>query len=87
MHSLFDRLHHAAIEMAESYLKDQKRLIACAALLNGEYGHKGLYIGVPAIIGSKGLEKIVEIKLTNEEKQALDLSASRVKELVAALPA
>ena len=77
----------AAIEMAESYLKDQKRLLACAALLNGQYGHKGLYIGVPAIIGSKGIEKIIEVTLSAEEKQALDLSASRVKELVSALPA
>lgn len=77
----------AAIEMAESYLKDQKRLVACAAMLNGEYGLKGIYMGVPAVIGSKGIEKIVEIELTAGEKQALDVSASRVKELVAALPA
>ncbi len=77
----------AAIEMAESYLKDQKRVLACAALLNGEYGHQGIYMGVPVVIGSKGIEKIIEIEISGEEKAALDVSASRVKELVAALPA
>ena len=77
----------AAIEMAEAFLKDQKRVLACAALLNGEYGYKGLYMGVPAVIGAKGIERIIEIELTAAEKQALDVSASRVKELVEALPA
>jgi len=77
----------AAIEMAESYLKDQKRLVACAAMLSGEYGFEGIYMGVPVIIGSKGVERIVEIQLTPAEKDALAVSASRVKELVQALPA
>ena len=76
----------AAIEMAESYLKDQKRVLACAAKLSGQYGHKDLYIGVPAVIGKGGIEKIIEIELSSEEKSALDVSAGRVKELVAALP-
>ncbi len=76
----------AAIEMAESYLKDQKKLLACAALLKGEYGVDGLYIGVPVVIGKNGVERVVEIKLTAEEKKALDVSAGKVKELVEALP-
>ncbi len=75
-----------AIEMAESYLKDQKKLLACAALLSGQYGHSGIYLGVPAIIGAGGIERIVELKLTSEEQEALSVSASRVRELVAALP-
>jgi malate dehydrogenase len=77
----------AAIEMAESYLRDQKRLLACAAMLNGEYGFKGLYMGVPTVIGKAGVEKIVEMELSATEKEALAVSASRVQELVAALPA
>ncbi|MFN8389249.1 MAG: malate dehydrogenase [Bdellovibrionota bacterium] len=77
----------AAIEMAESYLKDQKRVLACAAKLTGQYGHKDLYMGVPAIIGRGGIEKIIDIELSTDEKAALDVSASRVKELVSALPA
>jgi len=77
----------SAIEMAESYLYDQKKVLACAAHLNGEYGHKGFYLGVPVVIGSKGVEKVIEIELSSAEKEALDVSASHVKELVAALPA
>jgi malate dehydrogenase len=76
----------AAIEMAESYLKDQKKLLPCAAYLRGEYGYKDLYIGVPVIIGAKGVEQIVEIELNSDEKKALDISAGKVKELVSALP-
>src|SRR5574339_546654 len=53
----------SAIAMAESYLRDKKRVLPCAAMLNGEYGVKGLYVGVPVIIGAGGIEKIVEIKL------------------------
>ena len=59
----------SAIAMAESYLKDSKRVLSCAAYLNGEYGVKGLYVGVPVIIGCKGIEKIVELKLTSLEKK------------------
>lgn len=76
----------AAIEMAESYLKDQKRVLPCAALLRGEYGVDNFYIGVPAVIGGEGVEKIIEIDLTAAEKEALAVSASRVRELVQALP-
>ena len=76
----------SAIEMAESYLKDQKKLIPCAALLNGEYGHEGIYMGVPVVIGAGGVEKIVEIALKPEEKEALDISAQKVKDLGASLP-
>lgn len=76
----------AAIEMAESYLKDQKKLLPSAAYLSGEYGYEGLYMGVPVIIGAGGVEKIVEIKLADKEKADLDTSAGRVRELVEALP-
>jgi malate dehydrogenase len=64
----------SAIVMAESYLKDKKRVLPCAARLNGEYGIKGLYIGVPVIIGAKGVEKIVEIKLNAEEQKMFEHS-------------
>jgi malate dehydrogenase len=73
-----------AVAMAESYLKDQKRLLACAALTKGEYGYKDLYIGVPCVIGGKGVERIVEIDLTAEEKAMLENSAAAVRELVEA---
>ena len=72
----------SAIEMAESYLKDKKRLLPCAAQLNGQYGVKGLYVGVPVVIGAGGVEKIVEISLTAEEKTMFDKSVDAVKGLV-----
>lgn len=72
----------SAIQMAESYLKDQKRVLPCAAMLNGEYGVKGLYIGVPVLIGAGGVEKIVEINLNKSEQAAFDKSVDAVKELV-----
>ena len=72
----------AATEMVEAILKDKKKILPCAAYLDGEYGIKGLYVGVPVKLGSKGIEQIVEIKLTPEEKAALDKSAASVKELV-----
>ncbi len=75
----------SAIQMAESYLKDQKRVLACAALLNGEYGVKGIYMGVPVIIGAGGVEKILEFELSDAEKEALAVSAGKVEELVASL--
>jgi malate dehydrogenase len=74
----------AAIAMAESYLKDQKRLLPAAALCDGEYGFKNLYIGVPVIIGAAGVERIVEIELTAEERAHLDKSAGAVRELLEA---
>ena len=67
--------------MAESYLKNLKKQLPCAAYLDGQYGVKNLYAGVPVIIGNKGIEKIVEINLSNEEKQNFDYSINAVKEL------
>ncbi|HKY63744.1 MAG TPA: malate dehydrogenase [bacterium] len=72
----------AAIEMAESYLKDQKRVLACAAYLKGEYGIEGYYMGVPVVIGQGGVEKVIEAKLNAEEKKALLGSFEHVKTLV-----
>lgn len=72
----------AAIQMAESYLKDKKRVLPCAAYLNGQYGVKGLYVGVPVVIGAKGIERIVEIKLDAEEKRQFNHSVKAVKGLV-----
>ncbi len=71
----------SAIAMAESYLKDKKRVLPCAAYLNGEYGVKGLYVGVPVIIGKKGVEKILELKLTASEKKQFNNSVKSVKNL------
>lgn len=74
----------SAIVMAESYLKDKKRVLPCAAQLNGEYGVKGLYIGVPVVIGKGGVEKIIEIKLNGDEQTMFDNSVNAVKDLVSA---
>jgi len=73
----------SAIEMAESYLHDKKRVLACAAYLEGEYGINGYYIGVPVIIGANGVEKILEIKLTPEENEKLMNSLDAVKKATA----
>ncbi len=73
----------SSIAMAESYLKDKKRIFPCAALCEGEYGIKGYFIGIPVMIGAKGVEKIFEIKLTDEEKAALANSLEAVKKAVA----
>src|SRR5260221_7102296 len=72
----------AATEMVESILKDKKKVLPCAAYLDGEYGIKGLYVGVPVKLGAKGIEQIIEIKLTPDEQAALNRSADAVKELV-----
>jgi malate dehydrogenase len=72
----------AAVEMVEAILKDKRKILPCAAYLNGEYGYKGLFVGVPVKLGKNGMEQIIEIKLTAEEKTALDKSAAAVKELV-----
>lgn len=72
----------SAIAMAESYLKDKKRVLPCAALLEGEFGVKGYFVGVPAVIGAGGMERVVEFKLTADEKKLFDISVSHVKELV-----
>lgn len=71
----------SAVEMVEAILKDKKKILPCAAYLQGEYGINGLYVGVPCKLGSKGLEKIIEIKLTEEEQAALNKSADAVREL------
>jgi malate dehydrogenase len=75
----------AVAEMVEAILKDKKKILPCAAYLEGEYGIKGLYVGVPVKLGSKGIEKIIEIKLTSDEQAALNKSAEAVKELVAVI--
>ncbi len=74
----------AAIQMAEAYLKDQKRLLPCAAFVDGAYGLKGMYVGVPTVIGAAGVEKIVEIKLDKDEQAMLTKSIDAVKGLVEA---
>ena len=73
----------AAVQMAEAYLKDKKRVLPCAAYLRGEYGVKGLYVGVPCVIGAKGVERIVEIKLDPAERAMFRRSVKAVKDLIA----
>ena len=73
----------AAIQMAEAYLKDKKRVLPAAALCNGEYGIDGLFIGVPCRIGAGGVEKIYEIKLLDDERKLLDATVEAVKKIVA----
>jgi malate dehydrogenase len=75
----------AVAEMVEAILKDKHKIMPCAAYLDGEYGIKGLFVGVPVKLGSKGIEKIIEIKLTPDEQAALNKSAEAVKELVAVI--
>jgi malate dehydrogenase len=75
----------AAVEMVEAILKDKKKILPCAAYLQGEYGIEGYFIGVPCKLGAGGLEKIIEIKLTAEEEAALKKSAAAVKELCAVI--
>lgn len=74
----------SAIQMAEAYLKDQKRVLPCAAYVDGMYGLNGLYVGVPTIIGANGIEKVIEISLNNDEQAMLDNSVSAVNGLVEA---
>ena len=71
----------SAIAMAESYLKDKKRVLPCAAYLNGEYGVKGLYVGVPVIIGKNGVEKVIKLKLSLSEKKQFKKSVTAVRKL------
>ena len=75
----------AAIQMAESYLKDKKRLLPCAAYLSGQYGVDGLYVGVPAVIGAGGIERIVEVELQGEEETGFRNSITAVEGLIAAV--
>ena len=72
----------SAIQMADAYLKDKKRVLPCCALLNGQYGVKGLYVGVPVVIGAKGVERIIEIKMNAGEKKEFNSSVKAVKGLV-----
>jgi malate dehydrogenase len=72
----------SAIQMAEAYLRDKKRVLPCAAWLDGQYGVKDLYVGVPVVIGAGGVERIVEISLDREEKAAFDKSVAAVRELI-----
>jgi malate dehydrogenase len=72
----------SAVEMVEAILKDKKKILPCAVYLEGEYGIKGLFVGVPVKLGANGLEQIIEIKLTADEQAALNKSADAVKELI-----
>jgi malate dehydrogenase len=75
----------AVVEMVKAILLDKKKILPCAAYLDGEYGIKGLFVGVPAKLGARGIEQIIEIKLLPDEKAALDKSAASVRELVSVL--
>lgn len=68
--------------MAEAILKDQRRIIPAIAYLEGEYGYDGIYLGVPTILGGNGIEEVIELELTEEEKQQLDQSADSVKNVL-----
>jgi malate dehydrogenase len=74
----------SAIEMAESYLKDQKRVLPCAAYVDGAYGLNGFYVGVPTVIGAGGIERVVEISMDKDEQTMFDNSVNAVKGLVEA---
>jgi malate dehydrogenase len=73
------------VEMVEAVLRDQKRVIPSAVLLNGQYGYDGLYVGVPAVLGASGVEKVIEMELNDEEKAMLEKSASAVRSVVGVL--
>jgi malate dehydrogenase len=75
----------AAVEMAEAIFNDRKKILPCAAYLDGEYGIRGLFVGVPVVLGAGGIEKVIELKLTSEELAALSKSAGAVQELVGKL--
>ncbi len=75
----------AIVQMAEAILKDKKRILPCAALLDGEYGQKGIFMGVPVKLGAGGIEEVIELKLTSEEQAAFDKSAGLVRELIKTL--
>ena len=76
----------AVVEMVESVLEDKKKILPCAAYLQGEYGMKDVYLGVPVKLGRRGIEQIIEVRLSDEERQALERSAASVRELFAILP-
>ena len=77
----------SVVEMVEAILLDRRRILPCAAYLEGEYGIDGLFVGVPVILGNGGMEKVIEISLTDVEKAQLAHSAAAVRELVESLPA
>jgi malate dehydrogenase len=72
----------AAVQMAEAILKDKKQILPCAAYLEGEYGIQGLFVGVPCKLGARGIEEVIQVKLTAEENAALQQSAEAVRQLV-----
>jgi malate dehydrogenase len=73
----------SALEMAEAILRDQKRVLACACYLEGEYGVSGLYVGVPCVLGAKGVERVIEVELDADERRLFDASLDHVRKLVA----
>ena len=75
----------SAIAMAESHLKDKKRVLPCAAWLDGQYGVRGLYVGVPVVIGAGGVERVIEIDLNKSERKAFERSVASVRDLVGAV--
>ena len=75
----------AIVQMAEAIIKDKKRILPCAALLDGEYGQKGIFMGVPVKLGAGGIEEVIELKLTPDEQAAFDESAGHVRELIKTL--
>jgi malate dehydrogenase len=77
----------ATAQMVESVLKDKKRVLPCSAYLEGEYGQNDIYFGVPAVLGSNGVERIIELPLNDEEKGLVEQSASAVKSTIAAMKA
>jgi malate dehydrogenase len=77
----------STFEMVDAILRDRKRVLPCATLLQGEFGVDGLYVGVPVVLGRDGMERVFEIELTPDERTAFDASVEAVRELVAALPA
>ncbi|MBP1704560.1 MAG: mdh, partial [Chloroflexi bacterium] len=76
----------SVVEMVEAILRDRRRILPCSALLRGEYGIDGLFVGVPVVLGQRGVERIIEISLLPDEQAELERSAAGVRELVQALP-
>jgi malate dehydrogenase len=72
----------SAIEMAEAFLSDTKRVLACACLLEGEYGVSGLYVGVPCVLGAGGVERVIEVEMDADERKLFDASVEHVRTLV-----
>ena len=72
----------SALEMAEAIIKDKKRVLACACLLEGEYGVNGLYVGVPCVLGAGGVERVIEVQLDEDERKLFDASVAHVQRLV-----